>query len=54
MESNSRIAHRAHAKKTTCELTAVFMVSSVDLTGDDVLIVGLDSNGAILVEIEVP
>jgi len=60
MESGSRIAHRAHAKKTTCEQsigcsnTAVFLVSSVDLTGNDALIVGLDSNGTIIVEIEIP
>ena len=54
IESGSEIAHQAHAKKTTCTDTAVFMVSSVDLTGDDVFIIGLDLDGAILVEIEIP
>jgi len=54
MESDSSIAHQALAKKTTCADTAVFMVSSVDLTGTDVFIIGLDSNGTILVEIEIP
>lgn len=53
-EAGSRIAHQAHAKKTTCEHTAVFLVASVDLTGNDVLIVGLDSDGTIIVEIEIP
>ena len=54
MESGSKIAHRAHAKKTTCDNTAVFLVSSVDLTGNDVLIVGLDKEGNTLVEFEIP
>ena len=54
MESESKIAHVAHAKKTTCVNTAVFLVSSVDLTGSDALIVGLNSKGDILVEIEIP
>jgi len=60
MESGSRIAHRAHAKRTTCEQsidcskTAVFLVSSVDLTGNNVLVVGLDRDGTIIVEIEIP
>jgi len=54
MESGSKIAHQAQAKKTTCETAAVFIVSSADLTGDDVLIIGLDKEGAILVEIETP
>lgn len=56
-ESNTQIAHSAHQKTTTCEHpncsnTAVFLVASTDLTGADVLILGLDSAGAILVEIE--
>ena len=52
-ESGSRIAHHAHAKETTCENSAVFMVSSVDLTGNDALVVGLDSDNAIILEIEI-
>jgi len=54
IESNSKIAHQAQAKKTTCEQTAVFVVSSVDLTGKDTIIIGLASDGTILVEIEIP
>jgi len=54
MESGSKIAYQAQAKKTTCETAAIFVVSSADLTGDDVLIVGLDAKGTILVEIEIP
>jgi len=57
MESGSQIAHGTHAKKTTCEHcspTAVFMVASSDLTGEDVLILGLNQQGEILVEIEIP
>jgi len=54
VESGSRIAHKAHAKKTTCEDTAAFVVSSADLTGVDTFIVGLDADGTILVEIEIP
>ena len=54
MESGLSIAHQAQAKKTTCMYTSVFMVSSADLTGNDVLILGLDSDGMILVEIEIP
>jgi len=60
MESGSRIAYQAHRKKTACEqptvcsTTAVFMVSSIDLTGNDVLIVGLNQDGTIIVEIENP
>lgn len=53
-ESGSRIAHQARAKKTTCEDTAVFLVASVDLTGQDVLVIGLDADGTIIVEIEMP
>ena len=54
MESGSKIAHQAQAKKTTCETAAVFIVSSADLTGENVLIVGLDEKGTILLEIETP
>ena len=54
MESGLKIAHQARAKKTTCEDTAVFLVSSVDLTGREVLVIGLDHRGNILVEIEIP
>jgi len=54
-ESNSRIAHGTHAKKTTCEaFTAVFLVASSDLTGENVFILGLDQADAILLEIEIP
>ena len=54
VESEALIAHRAHAKKTTCANTAVFLVSSIDLTGNNTLIIGLDQEGNILVEIEIP
>lgn len=50
----SQIAHATHAKKTTCDQTAVFMVSSVDLVGKNVLILGLDQAGTIVLEIEIP
>ncbi|MCL1991152.1 MAG: hypothetical protein FWG67_09720 [Defluviitaleaceae bacterium] len=54
IESGSQIAHGAHGKETTRTDTTAFMVASTDLTGEDVLILGLDQQGAILVEIEIP
>lgn len=54
MESGFQIAHHAHGKKTTCEHLAVFMVSSVDLTGQDVLILGFDQQHQLLFEIQIP
>jgi len=54
MESGFPIAHGAHAKRTTCEDWAVFLVSSVDLTGNDVLVVGFDLNGTMIWEIAIP
>ena len=54
MEAGLWVAHRAHTKRTTCERVAVFLVSSVDLTGNNVLIVGLDATGTVIVEIEIP
>ena len=59
-ESGSQIAHVSNGmhdlneKKTTHANTTVFLVASADLTGTDVLILGLDAAGAILVEIEIP
>ena len=53
IESGSRVAHHARAKMTTCENLAVFLVSSADLIGNDVLIIGLDSIGTVLMEVEV-
>ena len=54
MESGSTIAHQARAKKTTSTETAVFLVSSMDLRGHETFIIGLDTNGTIIVEIEIP
>jgi len=54
MESGFQIAHGTHAKRTTCELTQVFLVSSVDLTGKDVMVVGFDAEGTIILEIAIP
>ena len=53
-EQTFPIAHSTHQKKTTCGQFAVFLVASPDLTGEEVLILGLDQDGAILVEIEIP
>jgi len=53
-ETGNAIAHHAFAKKTTCEDTAVFLVASADLTGRDVLILGFDVLGNVIVEIEIP
>lgn len=53
MESGFPIAHGTHAKRSTCELTQVFLVSSVDLTGIDVTVVGFDINGEVIWEFEV-
>ena len=54
VESGFGIAHRTHAKKTTCADTSVFLVSSFDFTGEDVLIIGLDVDGQAVVEIALP
>lgn len=54
VENGFKIAHRAHAKKTACNNTAVFMVSSIDLTGNDVLFMGFDINGELIAEIAIP
>ena len=54
MESGFQIAHGSHAKRTSNEDLAVFLVSSVDLTGNDVLVVGFDVDGAIIWEIAIP
>jgi len=54
MRTNTSIAHQAHAKKTACDETAVFMVSSTDLTDGGVLIIGLAANNEIILEIEIP
>ena len=54
VERGFRIAHRAHAKKTTCADTSVFVVSSFDLTGEDVLIIGLDVQGDVVVDMALP
>ena len=54
VEAGSTIAHHAYAKKTTCEQTSVFLVASSDLVGSDVLIMGLDAHGRVIVEIEIP
>jgi len=54
IESGFPIAHGTHAKRTTNEDVAVFLVSSVDLTGKNVLVVGFDPEGTILFEFEVP
>ena len=54
IEAGTSIAHQAHRKKTTCDNTAVFMVSSIDLTGNEALIIGLSSDNEIILEIETP
>lgn len=54
MEAGFPIAHQAHAKRTTCADTTVFLVSSVDLTGKDVMVFGFDINGELIVEIAIP
>jgi len=54
MESGSPIAHHAHAKKTACDLTAVFMVASSDLTGEDFFVIGLNAEGEVILEIDTP
>jgi len=54
LEAGFKIAHHARAKRTTDEALAVLMISSVDLTGHDSLIIGLDADDAVLFEIEIP
>lgn len=54
IEHGFPIAHRAHGKTTLSDEKVVFMVSSVDLTGRDALIVGIDESGATVVEFSLP
>lgn len=51
---NSPIAHHAHAKKTTCDTLAVFLIATQEITSNDVLILGLNIEGEIIFEIQNP
>jgi len=53
VETGFPIAHQTLAKTDATEGQDVFMVSSSDFTGGDVLIFGLDEDGNIIVEIEI-
>jgi len=54
MESGTSIAHHARAKKTACDETAVFVISSSDLSNEDFLVIGLNSAGEIIWEVDTP